>query len=112
MKLSDSPAETASLNSAAVNSIVDSTAEDYDIEAHPVNEEQPRRSRCKPTEESRNMWYLNVFLFLLLLVGFGYILISLSVTSEPRPVTALTSMKHAGEYISLPRLLLTLKETV
>ena len=76
MKLSDSSAETDSLNSAAVNSIADSTAEDYDIEAHPVNEEQPRRSRCKPTEESRNLWCLNVSLFLLLLVGFGYIVYS------------------------------------
>lgn len=72
MKLSDSPGETSALNSAAV----DSSLEDYDIEAHPVNEEQPRRSRCKPTEASRNMWYQNVFLFLLLLVGFGYIVYS------------------------------------
>ena len=76
MTLSDSPGETSALNSAAVNSIVDSTAEDYDIEAHPVNEEQPRRSRCKPTEESRDLWCLNVLLFLLLLVGFGYIVYS------------------------------------
>ena len=72
MKLSDSPAETAALNSAAV----DSTIEDYDIEAHAVNEEQPRRSRCKPTDGSRKLGCLNVFLFMLLMVGFGYIVYS------------------------------------
>ena len=72
MKLSDSPGETSALNSAAV----DSSIEDYDIEAHAVIEEQPRRSRYKPTEESRNPWCLNLFLFLLLLVGFGYIVYS------------------------------------
>jgi len=81
MKLSDSPPSDAPP--------VHPTTDDYDIEAHPVIEEQvPRRSRCKPTKESKNVWCLNAFLLTFGLAMFGYIVYSnygpyISVHFEP-----------------------------